>query len=436
MMVASRTLSGTRKLIPQLGKHLLLRSADTFETPREAGRWHYLCAFDQGGKMLAASPRVDPVHFQGLPIGSVFAEPMRQFVEAKRSLPLSYIQLGPTNRCNIECMDCLSSLVRVNATLDWDTVKSVMRDLPAVARLDETKTAVLGWSGPGEPAVTAATRRLILKTSRLSAEQGIVSRMITNGIFNDLGFIEGMVRDGNLGLLWVSMKTGDRELYHRHTGRNSFDQVLRNMEAIASAREKFGMQDCLVLKASVEISTLDPLGFVAAAKIAREMGFDVFKPALHVPTFAQAFQANEPAILEGRANLATMLSQDFLPLYWKIPEQDEPNSKEGRITPARCFHAMTRLFVDGEARAWPCFVWSDESQLGYPFGDLREVSLAEMWNQSQRVDFNRKNSPQASRHCQTCHIGGYSHFFEWFYEVFTDHPETAFFMRGFDVEVA
>lgn len=409
----------------------LLPSAEyRFEKPSEASRWHYLIAKDERGNEIATSPWFDPVHAHGLPLNQVYIEPMRKFIVNQQQLPISYIQMGPTNLCNLACEGCFSGSMRSNHTISWEIIENTINELSNKAQLEHTGTAMIAWHGPGDPCVSKTTRRTVAKGIELSSSLGIANRIVTNGTFYDPDFIDEIVRNPLLRMIWVSLKTGDSKSYYEHTRKDYRERALKTMEAIVAARAKYGREDDLLLKASTEISMIDPTGFITAAKQTQEIGFDLFKPALHYPGFGDAFKYHEDKIIEGREYLKTLLNKQFLPLYWEIPEKFDKNFKSDKFPNKLCFQAMTRMYFDGKGNASPCIHWLDNSEVGYSLGNLNDVGFAGIWEGEDRQGLLEE--AYTMNYCSRCQDPRPNLFHQWIYNILLENS-SATFHKKFDI---
>lgn len=164
---------------------------------------------------------------------------MRQFVLHNQKLPYSYVQVGPTNACNLACEGCYSSANRNGGTLEFEQIREVIEKVKEKVDKCGTRTAMISFHGPGEPLSSKKNRDTVIKCIELCNKYKLACRITTNASFDDDEFIKELVSNSCLKLLWVSMKAGNREDYLNYTGKDLFDKVRNNMRLLSEWRKKY-----------------------------------------------------------------------------------------------------------------------------------------------------------------------------------------------------
>lgn len=405
---------------------------ERYELPTEYCRWHHLAAYDKYGELIEISDWIDPVHGHGLPFLNVYVKPMKQFVLFNQKLPYSYVQVGPTNSCNLACEGCYSSACRNGATLEFEQIQEVIKKVKEQVDQCGSETAMISFHGPGEPLASKKNRDVVLRCIQLCNEYGLASRITTNASFDDNEFIKELIANPSLKLLWVSMKAGNRDAYLKYTGKDLFDKVHDNMRLISEWRKKYKRND-LVLKASTEISKFSIYSTFDAARYAKNIGFDVFKPALHSVDFKGVYENNKEEILNLRRDLKNIYDEKFNSLYWEIPKRYSDNYYADKFPSCFCFQVETRLYFDGHGEISPCISWLDEHTDEYDFGNIKNLVC---FDQKEGISsFNRNNESTKLNHCSKCSDPWVNYFHQWIYKILQKEPD-ATIVKVFDDEIS
>ena len=402
------------------------------EMPTEYSRWHHLAAYDEAENLIGISDWIDPVHVHGLPFDSVYVEPMREHVRNKRKLPFSYVQLGPTNSCNLACEGCYSSNCRSGDTLEYEQVESVILKVAEQVKNYNSTTAMVSFHGPGEPLCNAKNRETVLESVKLCNKLGLANRITTNASFNDDNYIEQLIQIPSLKLIWVSMKAGTKDTYREYTGRDKFEQVQKNMQLIVKMKEKYNRND-LTLKCSTEISKYNVSETLEAAKFAKITGFDIFKPALHSVDFQKVYIENTEAVENLRESLKNIYDENFNSLYWEIPKKCSTNYYADKFPSKICYQVESRIYFGGKGMISPCINWLDNHTTDYDFGNINDLNYFE--NSDSLTEFNKNGESFKLEHCKKCSDPWVSYFHQWI-KTILEKDINANIVKIFDSEIS
>lgn len=402
-----------------------------FELPEQFSRWHHLAAYDTKGDLLEISDWIDPVHAHGLPLDSVYVDPIRAFLKYNKKMPYSYIQLGPTNSCNLNCEGCYSSNCRDTNTLEFSQIENILKEIGANIDKEKKQTAMISFHGPGEPLCTKKTREIVLKSIHLCNKLGLVCRICTNATFNDENFLDELIKSPNLKLIWVSMKAGTKETYKRYTKTDKFDQSRENMKTMAALRKKYNRND-LTLKSSTEISKYSISETLDAALFSKDIGFNIFKPALHSVDFQNVYINETDKVVELRKSLMNLYDDNFNSLFWEIPKRCSKNYHSDKLPSKFCFQAETRLYADGKGRLYPCIHWLDNAFDEYDFGNIDDFRYSN--NLNSISNFNLNGQSMKLKSCSICSDPWVNYFHQWIKDVL-EKDINASFTKIFDNEI-
>ncbi|WP_095176382.1 MULTISPECIES: radical SAM protein [Blautia] len=382
-----------------------------FETGKEYSRWHHLAAYNSDGVLIEFSPWIDPVHIHGMPLEDVYINPMRENIINKVVLPYSYVQVGPTNSCNLACKGCYSANNRSRDTLKYENIEKVIYGVYEDIRVKGVSTAMIAFHGPGDPLCNKETRTTVLKAIRLCSKLGLCTRITTNATFLDDEYWEQLIAEKSLKLIWVSMKAGTQESYLAYTGRDLFDASRHNMDIMVRERLKSKRHD-LVLKSSTEISKYSIYETYYAAEYSKRIGFDIFKPALHSIDFNKVYTENTILVQQLRENLKNLYDDNFNSLYWEIPQKCSINYHADKFPAKYCYQAETRLYFDGKGKISPCIHWLDNPNDEYYLGDICLFDK-KYKGFSDESDINKKNLSCKLKSCAGCSDPWVNYFHDW-----------------------
>ncbi len=240
---------------------------------------------------------------------------------------ISYLRVSITDRCNERCHYCMPQ--ELQEWLPREGILSyeeILRILRVGVGLGIRKVRVTG----GEP----LTRRDVLTFFRkLSQVEGLTDIGVsTNGTLLDTEpegpgksmahhLVEAKVRTAN-----ISLDTLDPDVYHRTTGRDYFDRVMRGIEAAKAAGFEKIKLNAVLMRHQTE-SQLVPL-----VQFAREQGL-LLRFIELMPVSTRDVLHEERFLASGKAR--TLLEETFGTLvprpdyktngpssYYEIPESD------------------------------------------------------------------------------------------------------------------
>lgn len=384
---------------------------------REYDRWDRLEVVVDGE--AKESFPVDPKHFHNLDVNQCYVEPLRALVTKKQPLSPLMLSLGPTNACYLDCKNCWSASVHSSEELSLQEMQQVLQQ----AR--ELGTAAVRFHGPGEPTYNRST----LDAIEFASQIGLKVALFTNGLRLTDEYINRLMAQPNFVLLWISTKADDAETYAQITGTapHAYKRVLERIEAVGEARLK--RQDDIVLKGTSFISKWTYDSFAEKAAFLKANHFNVYKGELHVPTFYEALRDHPEDIRRNVKELKLLETNDFITSRHEIPTVFNSEYKRHKTPPPKCFLADTRLYIDGKGDCYPCLDWIDNSkQRGYSLGNIREQSLAEIWEGEKRRTLALMNGSDKGKHpfCEFCATPQANEALEQMINTLTRYPNAQF----------
>ena len=136
---------------------------------------------------------------------------------------IDYMRISITDRCNLRCCYCMPErieAVEMKELLTYEEIVNVVRE---AAMLGVTRIKVTG----GEPLVRRGADSLIGMLKGLPGIEEVT--VTTNGVFL-VEQLEGLVKAGVDGIN-ISLDTVDPEKYHRITGSDDLDRVMKGLDA-------------------------------------------------------------------------------------------------------------------------------------------------------------------------------------------------------------
>lgn len=136
---------------------------------------------------------------------------------------INYLRISVTEQCNLNCMYCMPFQTITAKPEKYLTDSEIFTIVKSAAAVGIDKIRLTG----GEPLIRKNLARLIEKIATVQAIKDIA--LTTNGIL--LEHQAAALKRAGLKRLNISLDTLNAEKFQRITGRDSFDQVVRGIEA-------------------------------------------------------------------------------------------------------------------------------------------------------------------------------------------------------------
>ncbi len=172
---------------------------------------------------------------------------------------IDYMRISITDRCNLRCRYCMPdgiSLVPMEEILTYEEIETVCR---AAAALGITRFKITG----GEPLLRLGCAELVGKLKKISGIQQVT--LTTNGVL--LGNYLQELLDNGLDGVNISLDSLEPETYHKITGYNGLNQVLKsihmalesglNVKINAIMQKNINDKECLHLAELTQNNPLD-----------------------------------------------------------------------------------------------------------------------------------------------------------------------------------
>lgn len=279
-----------------------------------------------------------------------------------------------TEQCNLNCMHCGSACGHQAAKdelsiEEWENVLS---------QFSEIGVEKIVFSG-GEPTLKSGFEEILLFSSKLNIKTGFISNGLSlfnealrKAIFRSKPFAVGLSIDG-------------LKEVHNKVRRNerSWQGLIRNISIL----QELKVQICVV-------TTLHKLNYRELPKLARFLDFagvDSWQLQLAMPLGRMREQAN---ILVTEDDFGEICEQVAI-LRRQYPSLNIQSSDCFGVAPENsirsscwsgCTAGISSMGIDACGRAMPCLSLQD----GQKHESLRDISVLEIWENSNIFDFNRK----------------------------------------------
>ena len=314
------------------------------------------------------------------------------------------LYLEVTNRCNLLCETCPRTFESLEppADMSWELFTSIVDQGPDVARV------VL--HGVGEPMLVKTLPRMI----RYLKDRGVYVLFNTNGTLLSPKQRQAMI-DTDLDELRVSLDAADAKTFLAVRGKNFFDRIVRNVQALTTLQQQTG---ATLPRVSLWLTglkeTIEQLP--AFVRLAADMGVkEVYLQRLvydeqgyglaraDSSLFEQvrkveARAIDEAARLAGDLGVALDASGATEPgLSLQQQQQAQPWSA--------CRRPWSLMYFTAHGRALPCCMapFSERGYDNYTLGDATQQTLREIWNGVAYQDFRGALLSDAPpRPCASC----------------------------------
>lgn len=292
----------------------------------------------------------------------------------RRLMESRFINFGveTTNICNADCSFCgYRFMERPKTVMKWPVYEK------AIAAFVESGGGSINFTPTvGDPLVD---KNIIRKIRHAKSHPSITSVMLyTNGILISRFGLDDMLTSG-LTRLAISTYVGTREGYKRYYGKDKYERVLANIEAIARRNRELG----------------SPVLITLHLRVAREEG--EWKTTEEYSRFEALLGASNISFLESYDAWSGRIELNDVPagcdMAANLPVEVKKRSP--------CFELYRRVHVLADGTVGACICVDLESEI--KIGDINKQSLKEIWHgeklKQYRTDWLDGNLPEV---CKTC----------------------------------
>ena len=323
------------------------------------------------------------------------------------------VEFDPTTACNLACPDCISRDLLNQGFFSRKRIRALTKEM-----VDAGVRAVI-LIGGGEPLAHPEIGWVI----RYLGENGVQIGITTNGLLIER-YLEPIAEYAS----WVrvSMDAASPRTFHRirpsHSGDSQFDNVVRNMRSLAAVkRGKLGYSFMIYSEGKFDVATVpnrltdhpnliarEEAGFTnvheifQGAELARDIGCDYFevKPMYDINHYAIEQQEALINTTVSQVEQALALQTDTFRVLQATKLKNVLRG-EGNIEPkeyTRCAVSQMRtLITPSGTYVCPYFRGREDKMIG----DVRDMSLAQMWHGEARRQVMDKLDPSVDcrMHC-------------------------------------
>jgi radical SAM protein with 4Fe4S-binding SPASM domain len=327
------------------------------------------------------------------------------------------VQVSTGCKCNLRCAFCTERSSRTNSVYDNLSLEEF---IPLTDALPYASTVHLnGW---GEPLFNPEYKRIFKHITEHYS--GIRIHLSTNGTLLGPAWRKRFVKYGNLSMN-VSINAATRETYHQVVGKDLFEKLIDNLTSFRDMREAAGIIDttnfsCSFVVMKQNLEEMPRFVDLAATLRANRVQFmDLMLLTKESLAYAvtdrkeETVRSLDEAVARGRrhgivvGSFLNSAANDCLVVN-KTREQDDPNPTQAsraddapvrqvRLRP--CYAPWTSIMTTMDGGVHPC------CRSNRVLGNLRERSIAEVWNGSLYQDFRKRvNSAEPPKECRLCPV--------------------------------
>ncbi len=309
---------------------------------------------------------------------------VEEWLEKKDCYPV-YVEIGPTNRCNHQCIFC---------ALDWikhgthDIEKNVM--LSSLKDMSEHGVKSVMFAGDGEPLLHKDINEFVSK----SKQYGLDVSVTTNGVL----FTEKKIEECLPCLSWIrfSVDAGSPEKYSliHKTNPADFNRVITNIENAVNFKKSnklettIGIQFLMIPQNVPELEKL--------VHISKDIGADnlQIKPYSHHPGSSNDLVIDTKEYNKFEKQLKDLGSKDFEILFRKKTIE---RMEEG-INYPKCYGLPFFALIDARANVIPCNLFYNNDEFVY--GNLYDQTFSEIWEGEKRKGVLKKIEERGISECR------------------------------------
>lgn len=309
-----------------------------------------------------------------------------------------YIEIGPTNACNHNCVFC---------ALDWVGNGKIFIDKDVMTKnledMAEHGVKYIMFAGEGEPLL----HKDIGLFTKISNESGIETTITTNGIP-----LNQRKREECLPYLkWIrfSIDSGSDKNYSliHGTKKEDFKKVMNNIERAVQYKDKMGLdveicaQFLMIPQNSGEVINL--------AKKLSDIGADHLqvKPYSHHPQSNNSFIINPSVYKKIEGELKKINLNNF---EVKFREEAIENLKCG-ISYPKCYALPFFALIDSKGNILPCNLFYNNEEFTY--GNLYQNSFTNIWKGDKRKKIIEKLNDKGVGECREgCRLDSWNRYLQ------------------------
>ncbi len=296
-----------------------------------------------------------------------------------------YVEIGPTNRCNHNCIFC---------ALDWlekgvqEIDKSVL--IPALKDMAFYGVKSVMFAGEGEPLL----HKDISIFTREAKKYGLDVSMTTNGT----QFTQEKIEQCLPHLSWIrfSMNAGTSETYAKvhKTNQRDFGKVIKNIENAVKFRSENRLETTIGVQLLMIPHNLNETGKLAG--ILKDIGADNLqvKPYSHHPSSLNDFSINPEEYNRIEEQLKKFNSENF---EIKFRRKTLERIQEG-INYPNCYGLPFFALIDSAANIIPCNLFYNNEEFTY--GNLYKENFREIWEGEKRKEILKKLEKRGVSECR------------------------------------
>ncbi|MBS4048016.1 MAG: radical SAM protein [Alphaproteobacteria bacterium] len=292
----------------------------------------------------------------------------------RRLMESRFINFGveTTNICNADCTFCgYRFMERRKTVMEWELYEKAIREFA-----DNGGGSINFTPTVGDPLVD---KHIIRKIRHARAQPSITSAMLyTNGILLHRFGLDELLTSG-LTRLAISTYIGSREGYKHYYGKDKYETVVRNIDAIGRRNKELG----------------SPVLITLHLRIARDEAD--WKQTEEYRRFEDLFGGSNISFLESYDAWSGRIQEEDLPTGCEISECLPVSVKKK----SPCFELYRRLHVLADGNVGACICTDLESEI--KIGNIKEQSLQEIWQGERlakyRSDWLNGDLPEV---CKTC----------------------------------
>lgn len=295
---------------------------------------------------------------------------------------LKKLYIEPASACNLKCRMCFRNNWIGEAAACMP--EAVTGRVQAIAQESASIRQVM-FSGMGEPLLHPEISTMV----RAFSQRGITTELLTNGTLLNREKVTALL-DAGLSMLWVSVDGFARSSYEAvHIGAQ-FDRISRNLAYFDSVRGacKLGITFVITAENEYELENINqfadryhadcinlscavPCGAVTQTASCYERGYRIgrqyrFDPKLHV---------------RPQTDLCPFIAENGCFIKWN-----------GEVSPCMQLLHSSYSYLYEEKR----------KILAKSYGNIRERTLEEIWNEAQYVRFRQRVRQFAFSGCTLC----------------------------------
>jgi MoaA/NifB/PqqE/SkfB family radical SAM enzyme len=309
-----------------------------------------------------------------------------EFLTTGSTFPVQ-VELNPTNRCNMHCEWCIAAKFHKPESIPIGNLSSFMKEFAAMGGKS------IDWTGGGEPTLYGRFEDAVEIANSFGLRQGLM----TNGSFAE-DRIESIIK--NFDWVRVSLDCMNADAYSgkKGVGADVLGKVIGNIEAMCSYEKRPR------IVANVNLAPWNYRHLIETIDGAKVLGCDGIQVRPVLPKIGEKYTEHDMRFFQTAANNLSDIQHRGDEKFQVFISWDKFNDildkkiHDRSYTSCQFHNFVVALDASGDLCVCTHHIGDDR----FTFGNIKEHSLAHIWESEKRAEVMEFCKDMDFEGCQCC----------------------------------